>query len=158
MIQAQAFTDFSYLRISQMPTSMNRIPLLLILFLWLSLPALSQTSETPKRENIGQVESRLNNRVRVICDDLEKPPTGFRGTLYKYFEQKILGVNSTGWLEIAKVEASGNNPGDIYFDILEEKSEIVVNGEKVDHFKRGNKVKFIWEQGSAEFDREKDPD
>ena len=84
--------------------------------------------------------------------ELPKPPMGMEGTLYR----KLDVITETGehirWVRAAEVKADGDNPGSIYFTVLEEGDDIVVKGKKIDLFRRRVKMMFVWEPGSAEFD------
>ncbi|NUQ74403.1 MAG: hypothetical protein HUU21_12675 [Polyangiaceae bacterium] len=70
------------------------------------------------------------------------PPVGSKGNLFRYFEQQVGPFNTTGWLGIADVTVKGVKEGRLELTIDAEKSEIVVNGRKVNHFEAGNRVKL----------------
>lgn len=70
------------------------------------------------------------------------PPVGSKGSLFRYFEQQVGPFNTTGWLGIADVTVKGIKEGRLELTIDAEKSEIVVNGKKVNHFEAGNRVKL----------------
>lgn len=68
----------------------------------------------------------------------------------KYFEEKMGNMNMSGWLGVARVEFIPTSRQNIEIKILEEKSDILVNGEKVDHFKVGKRMKLEWPAKPAE--------
>ncbi|MFN8394890.1 MAG: hypothetical protein U0176_09495 [Bacteroidia bacterium] len=70
--------------------------------------------------------------------------SGMEATISKKFEEKLGNMTMQGWLVSGKVKLLSATNGKITVEILEEKSEITVNGEKVDHFKVGKYVKVEW--------------
>lgn len=72
------------------------------------------------------------------------PQNGTLADMSKYFEEKMGSMSMSGWLGVAKVEFIPTTHQNKDIKILEEKSEITVNGEKVDHFKVGKRVKLEW--------------
>ena len=72
------------------------------------------------------------------------PDKGATATLSKHFETRLGSLQTSGWLEIARVtvEASG---AALRLKVVEEKSKMKVNGKPVNHFKPGTKVKLTWE-------------
>lgn len=69
---------------------------------------------------------------------------GVKGTLSKYVEKKFFGANVTMWLTIAEVEVTSVSGDQIKVKILEEKSETVVDGKKVDMFTAGARTRLAW--------------
>lgn len=69
---------------------------------------------------------------------------GMEATISKKFEEKLGNMTMQGWLVTGKVKLLPATDGKITVEVLEDKSEITVNGEKVDHFKVGKYVKVEW--------------
>ncbi len=122
----------------------HRLPQLLSAFLFLLL------SSTALQAQSGSLEGTIVARKgKVITIN----PTNFTGTdpqngtiadMSKYFEEKMGSMSMSGWLGVAKIEFIPTTHQNTDIKILEEKSEITVNGEKVDHFKVGKRVKLEW--------------
>jgi hypothetical protein len=94
----------------------------------------------------GTIIGRKGNVVTIA-------PTNFTGTdpengtvadMSKHFEEKMGNMTMSGWLAVAKIEFIPTSHQNTDIKILEEKSEITVNGEKVDHFKVGKRIKLEW--------------
>lgn len=67
---------------------------------------------------------------------------GDKGELYKYFNRQTIFGNMKGTLGIADVKVVKVSGSSVYLKVLEEKSSIVINGKKKDHFVKGNKIKL----------------
>ena len=78
----------------------------------------------------------------VISTQGELPEVGATGTLYKWFKQNMFGMVATGWLDISAVTVKKVAGKKIHLTIVEEHSESTINGKKVNHFKKKNKVKL----------------
>jgi hypothetical protein len=94
----------------------------------------------------GTIVSHKGNVVTIH-------PTSFTGTeatngtiadMSKHFEEKMGNMTMSGWLVVAKIEFIPTTHQNTDIKILQEKSEITVNGEKVDHFKVGKRIKLEW--------------
>ncbi len=97
---------------------------------------------------IGEVISGKNQEVKIsVYEGKTLPSKNQKGNLHKHFVKTVFGANVTGWLDVAYVEVKSVNGKMVEFKILEEKSEVIVNGEKTNHFLKGNTMKFIWPQG-----------
>ena len=95
----------------------------------------------------GEVEGTIasrNGSVLVVTPaaGAKSPAAGAKGNLFRFFEQQLGPFNTTGWLGIADVTVKGAKAGRLELTIDAEKSEIVVNGKKVNHFEAGNRVKL----------------
>lgn len=95
------------------------------------------------------VEGKLVSRVgSTIVIDLGRassgaaPSAGQKGVLYRFFEQDIGPIHTTGWLGIADVTVKDVKGSKIRLDLVAEKSVIMLNGKKVNHFESGNQVKL----------------
>jgi hypothetical protein len=102
-------------------------------------------SDSTQREITGEIESKKGKTVKVrISDPTSIPDVGTTGTLSKYFEEEILGMNTHGYIDIADVEVKSTNENIVTFTILKELSNIKINGKKENLFKEGVIVKFTW--------------
>ena len=117
--------------------------LLSVLIFWIAFAATTQAQT-------GSLEATVISRKGNI---VELHPTRFTGQDYatgtiadmsKHFEEKMGNMTMQGWLVVAKVEFIPTARQNIEIKILEEKSEITVNGEKVNHFKPGKIMKLEW--------------
>ena len=96
----------------------------------------------------GKLSTNTSRTVEVMLDDRNGmiPGPGQIVNLNKHFESNLFGFKSTGWLDIAKAEAieydEQNNK--VKLKVLEEHSEMTINGSKKNHFERGNIVKMSW--------------
>jgi len=89
----------------------------------------------------GKLVSRVG-AVLVIDAAGAAPSPGTKGVLYRYFEQDIGPLHTTGWLGIADVTVKDVKGSKIRLDLVAEKSVIMVNGKKTNHFQAGNRVKL----------------
>jgi hypothetical protein len=90
----------------------------------------------------GTIRSRKGRAVAVSLEGEAVPAAGDRGRLYKYFEKEIAGFRTSGWIDVATVEVESVGAGTAELRVVEEHSEIVVNGRRVDHFARGAKIRL----------------
>jgi len=90
----------------------------------------------------GSLVSRKGKNVVIEVDHPDPPAAGAKGTLLKYFEKQVGPFATSGWLGIAEVTVKKVAGGKIHLVIDEELSKMVVNGKKVNHFLKGNKVKL----------------
>ncbi|MCI5055850.1 MAG: hypothetical protein MRY83_07055 [Flavobacteriales bacterium] len=90
----------------------------------------------------GILKNGSNTAPLMKTFNPQKVAVGDKGELSKFFETKIFGATATGWLQIAEIEVTRIEGNLIYTKVLEEQSEITVNGEKKDHFVEGKVVKF----------------
>ncbi len=107
-------------------------------------------SSTSLQAQIGQLEATVVSRkgkiveLQLISQTGDAYATGTVADMSKYFEEKIGKMTMTGWLTVAKVKFIPTTRQNIMVEILEEKGEITVNDEKVDHFKVGKRMKLEW--------------
>ncbi|MCB0478686.1 MAG: toxin-antitoxin system YwqK family antitoxin [Crocinitomicaceae bacterium] len=78
----------------------------------------------------------MNQKMGIL------PEIGARGELLKYFQSELFGGQVSGTLVIAEVEITGIKGSNVSLKVLEEKSQITVNGKKKNHFLSGNRVKL----------------
>lgn len=103
-------------------------------------PAMAQPEAVIPLE--GVLVSRKGKKVVIEVDHPDPPPAGEKAVLYKWFEKQIGPFASSGWLGIADVTITKVHEGKLTLKITEELSKIVVDGKKVNHFKKGAKVKL----------------
>lgn len=92
------------------------------------------------KEVVGTLVSRRGDELTVELSDA--PKVGGKAVLYKRFEQEIGPIKATGWLAIADVTVKKVDGRKVVLAISAEKSNIVVNGKKLDHFTSGAEVKL----------------
>jgi hypothetical protein len=94
----------------------------------------------------GTIIGRKGNIISIKPDHFTgtDPQLGTVGDMSKYFDEKMGQMTMSGWMGVAKVEFVPTSHQNTDIKILEEKSEILVNGEKVDHFKLGKRIKIEW--------------
>jgi hypothetical protein len=111
-------------------------------------PAKTAEPAAPPPSVVGsQVEGTIASRKGTVLvinttGGGSAPAAGSKWSLFRYFEQKVGPFNTTGWLGIADVTVKGANGGRLELTIDAEKSEIMVNGKKVNHFAAGIRVKL----------------
>lgn len=67
---------------------------------------------------------------------------GAKATLYRRFAKKLGPIDVTGWLEVAEVKIRKSDAHAVEVEILQEKSDIRVNGQRLDHFAPGETIKL----------------
>ncbi len=104
-------------------------------------------TDTLTFEITGTIISKNGTSVIIKANYNNKLPLkGQIGKLSKFFEEKIFGINTTGWLDIGKTKIVATKTNVFTLQILEEHSIITKNDKKVDNFKVGATIKFVWEQ------------
>ncbi len=99
-------------------------------------------AEPPAPEPIEGTIVSHKAKLVIVSSDAALPAEGAQGTLYKFFEQELFGMKASGWLDIASVTVKKADAKKVHLEIVEEHSETMVNGKKMDHFKKGNLVKI----------------
>jgi hypothetical protein len=119
----------------------KHITLTVLLFI---LTATAMFAQTGSLE--ATVISRKGNLVALKLDTQSGDvfENGTVADMSKYFEEKLGNMQMSGWLGVAKVEFVPTTSQNVSIKILEEKGEITVNDEKVDHFKPGKRMKLEW--------------
>jgi hypothetical protein len=102
-------------------------------------------ADSTAKEITGELESKKGKTVKVsISNQSVLPDVGMTGTLSKYFEEEILGMNTHGYIDIAEVEVKSVTDSEVTFTIIKELTNIKLNGKKENLFKKGIIVKFEW--------------
>ncbi|MFA5405341.1 MAG: hypothetical protein WC358_10440, partial [Ignavibacteria bacterium] len=105
----------------------------------------SVSSDSTQNELNGEIQSKKGNTIKVSINSAESlPDVSATGTLSKYFEEEIFGMNTHGYIDIGEVEVIGITESEVIFTLVKELSKIKINGKKENHFKKGNIVKFTW--------------
>jgi hypothetical protein len=102
-------------------------------------------ADSTAKEIKGELDSKKGKTVLVsFPNEPTLPEVGTTGTLSKYFEEEILGMNTHGYIDIAEVEVKSIDDNEITFKIIKELTNIKLNGKKENLFKKGIIVKFEW--------------
>lgn len=125
-----------------------KIFLVPLLFLIFSVSAYSKNVtplDSAMKEITGELESKKGKTIKVsISSQSLLPEPGTSGTLSKYFEEEILGMNTHGYISLAEVEVKSVNENEIVFTVIKELTNVKTNGKKENLFKKGFIVKFYW--------------
>lgn len=116
-------------------------PLIFMLCLFYFQALLGQSSGSWE----GVMKGRKGNILEILPRNVASlPQAGTECEMSKQFEQKLGNMTMNGWLGVAKVKILTADDKLIRVELLEEKSEILVNGEKVNHFLPGKVMKLDW--------------
>ncbi len=120
------------------------IPLLFAAFIILLLTGQRLAAQTGQLE--GTILSKKGNiiELQLISKTGDDFQNGTEADMSKYFEEKMGNMNMNGWLGVAKVKFIPTTRQNITIEILKQTSDITVNGEKVNHFKVGKRMKLEW--------------
>lgn len=120
------------------------IPLLFAAFIILLLTGHRLAAQTGSLE--ATILSKKGNiiELQLISKTGDDFQNGTEADMSKYFEEKMGNMNMSGWLGVAKVKFIPTTRQNIAIEILKETSDIVVNGEKVNQFKIGKRMKLEW--------------
>jgi len=94
-----------------------------------------------KKEMEGKL---ITNTIKNPQADMDGdvPAVGEKGELSKSFQTTFGRNTMTGWLGIAEAEVVAVKGKTVTFKVLVEKSDMTINGQKKNHFEKGNTVKF----------------
>lgn len=118
----------------------NFLFLLTLLCTFISLRA--QDADPAQPEVEGDIVYHAGSTVTILCETDSLPSPGDSVAVTKYFERPFLNGTMTGWLSVADAKVTAVKEHKVTFVVFKEKSEILVNDEKVDHFKIGNHLKL----------------
>jgi hypothetical protein len=93
----------------------------------------------------GTLVSKTGSLIVIDVPDAAPSP-GAKGTLYRQFSQQFGPVQASGWLGIADVTVKDVSGGKVRLTMNAEKSTIMVDGKKVNHFTSGTRVKLELEK------------
>lgn len=112
--------------------------------LWFLLLSGSLAAQDFPGEVEGVITHHAGITVQVEAEGEELPAPGTILDMSKHFVEQWGKTNISGWMSTAQVRVTKVEGQVISMDIIEEKSHIEVNGEQVDHFKEGKRVKLVW--------------
>lgn len=101
------------------------------------------TVATQKSSYVGKVIARKGKNVSLKLEGSNLPSVGSEGSLLKFFQKKLGPFSTRGWLNVAGVKVKSAKGSKVRVRILEERSKIVVNGKRVNHFKKGTAIKLV---------------
>ena len=113
---------------------------------------LNQTKSQNPEDSIeytinGVISSIVGKTVVVkIVNQRTIPVIGQVGILQKYFEEVVLGMKTTGWLDIGKMQISAVKTDIVSMIIIDEHSVVIKDGQKINNFKVGKTVNFNWKK------------
>ena len=81
--------------------------------------------------------------VSLLQEHADYTVRGERGKLHKQFETRLFNSVIKGWMQIAIVEVVSVKGDKVKFRVIEETSEVVIDGKKKNQFAQGNRVQFI---------------
>lgn len=90
----------------------------------------------------GTIVSHEGKRLEVTATSATLPAVGTKGSLSRRFERTLGRMTMSGWMGIAKVEVMKVSGPKVVLKILEETSNVKINGRKQDQFARGFEVKL----------------
>ncbi|MFK7927688.1 MAG: hypothetical protein AB8H79_05850 [Myxococcota bacterium] len=102
-------------------------------------PAATAAKATPMAFSLT---SRRGNVVKMQITGGEVPKVGHSGTLSKRVVKQLGRMSMTAWVNIASVKVTNVTGGTVTLTIEEEQSIVMVNGQKVDHFKPGSQLRL----------------
>ncbi len=92
------------------------------------------------------ITNTVKNPVVKIDKGTASPVIGQDVKISKYFETTLFGFNSTGYMSIANAKVTKVAGQNITFKVVEETSNVTVNGKKKNQFEKGNHVKIEWKE------------
>ena len=116
----------------------TRIGVIIIL---LSMSASAETQPVPQ-EFEGTV---LSVKGKIVAIKLDAPAALFTKQaveVYKFFNENILGMQSSGWLLAAEAKVVSIKENEVSLEITAEKSNMVINGKKIQHLKKDARIKL----------------
>jgi antitoxin component YwqK of YwqJK toxin-antitoxin module len=123
------------------------LKLVLLYFVFLSAKSFAQCDSSEFKIE-GTLASNANTTINInIGSEFDKPPVGTKGELNKFFEKQLFGMFSSGTLGIATAEVVKCDQKTLTLKVLKQKSEMVINGVKKNHFEAGKLVEFTWKEG-----------
>ena len=101
-------------------------------------PPLQPASSEPAELNLA---SRRGDLLITRLTSGSAPAVGTELTLYKHVTRQLGRTKVTAWLNIADVTVAQVQGGTIKLTIVQENSVMTMNGQKVDQFKTGSRLK-----------------
>ena len=91
----------------------------------------------------GVVQNKSGSVVTILMDDPAPLTPGASFDVYTFFTKQIFGMNTTGWLHAAEARLLSMKDRRVEIRITAEKSPMTVNNKKVEHLKRGVRVRLV---------------
>lgn len=91
----------------------------------------------------GVIQNKSGNLVTILMDDSSPLTPGTTFDVYSFFTKQIFGMNTTGWLHAAEARLVSMKDRRVELRITAEKSPMTVNNKKVEHLKRGARVRLV---------------
>ncbi len=91
----------------------------------------------------GVVQNKSGSVVTILMDDPAHLVPGASFDVYTFFSKHIFGMNTTGWLHAAEGRLVSMKDRRVELRITAEKSPMTVNNRRVEHLKRGVRVRLV---------------
>jgi len=114
-------------------------------------PAVEVAPEAPAKPaggtHVGVLSKARHGVLTLSTKSGDSPPVGTRADLSKEVKQKVFGMDVVAWVGIAEVEVTEVTKHTVVCKILEETSEIEINGKKKNMFEPGAPTQLVWPAG-----------
>ena len=101
-----------------------------------------------QNEVIGTITKSYNQVFTIVCEKTDKCPlTKDTCSVSKDISgtKNPFGITITsGWLEVADAVFIEKKGDQLSFKVVKEKSEVIINGKKQEHFVKGKRMKIAW--------------
>lgn len=95
----------------------------------------------------GVVDSKKGTTVVMAQKGGDAPTVGQAGELFRQVDQNIPFIGGS-WALVAIVSVDKLDKGKVHVTVKEEKSQVTINGKKLDHFSKGANLRLKWAQVS----------
>lgn len=95
----------------------------------------------------GVVDSKKGATVIMTQKGGDAPTVGQAGELFRQVDQNIPFIGGS-WALVALVSVDKLDKGKVHVTVKEEKSQVTINGKKLDHFSKGANLRLKWAQVS----------
>lgn len=102
----------------------------------------SPAKVTAKPEYQGTIGARSGKSLTLQISGVAANAAGAKAELFRRFGQNLGALSVTGWLDVAEVIVRKVDAGQVVVEVVKEKSDIRVNGKRVDHFGPGETIKL----------------
>lgn len=105
-------------------------------------PSAQPSATAGKQEMQGTIAAHAGKALTLQIAGVASTAAGAKGELYRRFGQNLGTLKLTGWLDVAEVVVRKVQARQVVVEIVQEKSDIRVNGKRVDHFAPGETIKL----------------